>query len=832
MTLAIERAAQRHVEVIGPKCHEDFYGRGYTDDGIMLVGIAPGRDEVRTRMPFTGPSGKVLDEMLRGVGWSREQVYCTNMICWWKDAPTFDEARKCYPRLQREIAQIKPKLIITLGGLVTEFIVGRKLVESRGAVMWNKDYNAFVMPTNHPAAILHADDDDQGPNFAMDIWRDFSKITDILQMPRNDDSEHAIYTVVNDPVEARYVIEHLPRMSADGSGVPVALDVETDSRDIDEIDVIDDRLQCFSISTPQRGETWVFSPESWDGLSDVFKRLWNQLRWTFWNGPFDTEVMHGAFDGVWLYIAEDGMLQSYSLDERPKYHKLKPNGREYNAGGWWEEPRKKAGGKLHELPRPVLYKYNAHDSWNTAQIQPKFERRQKADGVWEMYRNLLIPAANTFNRVQYRGVKVDRNVLGAFVMLWGEESVEMEARVQKLASDHGWLGTLNLDSHPQMNKFCYDILDLPAPPHAGKNKSGRTTDKKAIAFWAGTHPFPTALLEFRELTKAFDTYVVGGDRHMKYDGRAHPQIKLHGTLTGRPSYTNPPLNTIPRPFSVNKKFAKLRTLYTAGGPGRVVIEADYAKAEVWMAHYYSGDPQIYDDLCSGDYHRMVAASVYHLSPEQVNDWQRSETKKIVFGTMYGMEEGSMADRTQSTPEEARAFLNAYFERNSKYTAWTKEIHRLIEEEGELVTLTGRKRRFILTGARSDYRAYKQGVNFPIQSTSSDVTMISAIELGPKLEELDAYIMITVYDSIVVDAPLENLEAVMNLMHSVMTASKFPPHNIYVPIEFKIGKNWGAAKGFHECEKDRCLSAHRDGFDYLPDFSHVADELRERQLVAA
>jgi DNA polymerase-1 len=754
------------------------------------------------------------------------------MICWWKDDPSRDEALKCYDRLQRELRELQPKLIITLGGLVTEFFTGRKLFESRGAVIWNKEYKSFVMPTNHPAAILHVDDEgDKAANTAMDLWRDFSKIPDILQMPRNDDSEHAIYTIVTKPEEARYVLEHLPRMNADGTGVPVALDVETDSRDIDEIDVIDDRLQCFGISTPTRGETWVFTPESWDGLTPVFEALKDNVRWTFWNGPFDTEVMRGSF-GVWLKIVEDAMMQSYSLDERPGYHKLKPNGREYNAGGWWEEERKKAGVRLHELDRDKLYRYNAGDCWNTAVIQPKFERRQKADGVWEMYRNLLIPAVNTFNRVQYRGVKVDRLTLGRFVVMWGQELVDLEAEVKAMANHYGWLGELNLDSPTQMCKFFYEILCLPAPPHAGKNKSGRTSDKKALDFWAGTHPFPTKMKEFRELAKAFDVYVVGGDRHMKYDGRAHPKIQMHGTVSGRPTYKDPPLNTIPRPFSENAKFAQLRTLYTASDKNRVVIEADYSKAEVWMAYYYSRDQQIYNDLCSGDYHRMVASTVYKRPPEEISDWQRSETKKIVFGTMYGMEEGSMAERTNSTREAARGFLNAYFERNAGYTAWTKEIHRLIEEEGEIVTLTGRKRRFIMMGSKADYRAYKQAVNFPIQSTSSDVTLVSAIELHPLLEALDAYIMITVYDSIVVDAPIENLAQVLDTLHRVMTASKFSPHNIYVPIEIKIGRNWGAAKGVHDCEKAGCLAARRDGVEFVPDFTDVAATLRDRQLVAA
>lgn len=834
MQLLEPHSVHLHKEVVGPRCHEDFYGRGYPQDGVMLIGIAPGREEVRKKVPFVGPSGTVLDEMLRGVGWGRDKVYCTNMICWWKDDPNREEAERCYPRLRQEILTLQPKLIITLGGLVTEFFTGRKLFETRGNVMWNKEFQTFVMPTNHPAAVLHADDDDQGPNIAMDLWRDFSKIPDILEMPRNDESERAIYTVVTDPREARYVIDHLPRRNEDGTGTPVALDVETNSKDLDEIDVIDDRLLCWSVSTPQRGETWVFTPDAWDGLDEILKKLWTAVRWTMHNGPFDSEVIYGKF-GVWLKIWEDTMMQSYTLDERPGRHRLKPLGREYNAGGFWEEPRKKAANNMLELAQTnpeLLYAYNAGDSWNTAQLQPKFQKRQIADDVRGFYESILIPAINVFNKVQFRGVPVDKKTLGVFAIMWGQDLLETKERLEQMATDYGHLGSINLDSHPQLNRFCYDILALPRPPHANKTKSGRTTDKKALDFWEGQHPFPTELKGYREQTKAYDTYIAGGDRHLKHTGRAHPKIGFHGSLTGRPVYKDPPLQTIPRPFSENEKYKKLRTLYTAGGPGRCVIEADFSKAEVWMAYYYSRDKQIYDDLCSGDYHRMVASSVYKLTPEQVTDWMRSETKKIVFGTFYGMEEQSMAERTKSTADDAREFIKAFHDRNHDYTLWAKEIQRLVSDEGEIVTLTGRKRRFILTGSRSDYRAFKQAVNFPIQSTSSDVTITSAVEMYDELVRLDAYIMITVHDSIVVDCPVENLEAVLHLMHRVMTATKFPPHNIYVPIEIKIGSNWGAAKGVHDCEKQGCLTAVRDGVDHMPDFSNVVEFVREQKLVAA
>src|SRR4051812_40576287 len=99
----------------GPDCHPNGC-RGYGDlnSDVMLIGIAPGQDEVESGRPFTGPSGRLLDGVLQYVGWSRDNIYATNLICWYNDAPDASEIARCSRRLMDEIAMVKPKLIIPL----------------------------------------------------------------------------------------------------------------------------------------------------------------------------------------------------------------------------------------------------------------------------------------------------------------------------------------------------------------------------------------------------------------------------------------------------------------------------------------------------------------------------------------------------------------------------------------------------------------------------------------------------------------------------------------------------------------------------------------------
>jgi uracil-DNA glycosylase family 4 len=144
-------------EVYGPICHE--YGiRGYGDpsEGVIIVGIAPGRDEIeRSGKPFTGQSGKLLDASLENAGWPRSKVYTTNTICWWNNKPTPIEIERCGPRFRSELLELKPKLIVTAGVIANETVMGRKRPKgSRGSINWSDYWKCYVLDTHHPSAAL------------------------------------------------------------------------------------------------------------------------------------------------------------------------------------------------------------------------------------------------------------------------------------------------------------------------------------------------------------------------------------------------------------------------------------------------------------------------------------------------------------------------------------------------------------------------------------------------------------------------------------------------------------------------------------------------------
>lgn len=143
-------------------------GQGSHHADIMFVGEAPGENEAKTGVPFCGASGRVLDQLIEGIGLKREDVYITNVV---KDRPPNNrdphkaEIELYSPFLVRQINIIQPKVLATLGRFSMEFILKlfdmpektQKIGKLRGSVLkTTADYgDVSVVPLYHPAVALY-----------------------------------------------------------------------------------------------------------------------------------------------------------------------------------------------------------------------------------------------------------------------------------------------------------------------------------------------------------------------------------------------------------------------------------------------------------------------------------------------------------------------------------------------------------------------------------------------------------------------------------------------------------------------------------------------------
>lgn len=155
------RACHIHANATQP-----VFGEGAGDARIMLVGEQPGDIEDRQGRPFVGPSGKVLHEALSAAAIPREKLWVTNAVKHFKWEPRGErrlhsrpksvEVFACRAWLEREIAIVKPSVIVCLGSTATHSLVGReqRFTDLRGRVLEGAPWSEHIVVTHHPSAIL------------------------------------------------------------------------------------------------------------------------------------------------------------------------------------------------------------------------------------------------------------------------------------------------------------------------------------------------------------------------------------------------------------------------------------------------------------------------------------------------------------------------------------------------------------------------------------------------------------------------------------------------------------------------------------------------------
>ena len=164
------------------------FSDGNPQANVMLIGEAPGRDEDARGLPFVGRSGQLLDAMLAAIGLDRQGVYIGNVIYWrppGNRTPTPEERALCEPFIRRQIALVRPKLIMTLGGSAMATLLGRDgIMRARGQWMTYRDDGLQVpaLPTLHPAALL------RNPINKRLVWRDFLALRVALDAMKQTDA--------------------------------------------------------------------------------------------------------------------------------------------------------------------------------------------------------------------------------------------------------------------------------------------------------------------------------------------------------------------------------------------------------------------------------------------------------------------------------------------------------------------------------------------------------------------------------------------------------------------------------------------------------------------
>jgi DNA polymerase len=158
-------------------------GEGCNRPDILFVGEGPGETEDQFGRPFIGKAGQLLDKIIQKMGMTREGVFISNVVkCRPPNnrEPLKDEVDACLPFLQRQIDVLRPKVIVCLGKVALNNMLGtsHSMGRIRGQIL---SFNGIpLLPTYHPAFILHKRDKEEISKAKWEVWEDMQKVLALL----------------------------------------------------------------------------------------------------------------------------------------------------------------------------------------------------------------------------------------------------------------------------------------------------------------------------------------------------------------------------------------------------------------------------------------------------------------------------------------------------------------------------------------------------------------------------------------------------------------------------------------------------------------------------
>lgn len=173
-----KQAMECHLCELSKTRNKAVFGEGNPNAEIMFIGEAPGAMEDSSGKPFVGRSGELLTKMIENVLLvPRSDVYITNIVKCRppsNETPTPTQAHTCQPYLMKQIALIRPKLIVTLGATAYHYLTGddTEISKVRGTLHRQNDY--IVIPTYHPSYLL------RNPSAKKEVFDDLLKVKELM----------------------------------------------------------------------------------------------------------------------------------------------------------------------------------------------------------------------------------------------------------------------------------------------------------------------------------------------------------------------------------------------------------------------------------------------------------------------------------------------------------------------------------------------------------------------------------------------------------------------------------------------------------------------------
>lgn len=276
---------------------------------------------------------------------------------------------------------------------------------------------------------------------------------------------------------------------------------------------------------------------------------------------------------------------------------------------------------------------------------------------------------------------------------------------------------------------------------------------------------------------------------MPGEERIHTTFNQTVTATGRLSSSNPNLQNIPIRTELGRQIRKA----FIPEPGSVFLSADYSQIDLRVLAHISQDKTLIQAFKQGeDIHTLTACDVFGVTPKEATPEMRRAAKSINFGIVYGISSYGLSQQLQISADDAKKYIDRYFEKYPGVKAWIDHILKEARELGFVKTLLGRIRYLPeIQSKNSAVRGFAErtAMNTPIQGTSADIIKLAMLHLNTAQQknEWTGLMLIQVHDELLFEIPPSELPTSQKRIKQLMEQAL--PLSVPVVVDLKTGKNW-------------------------------------------
>lgn len=618
---------------------------------------------------------------------------------------------------------------------------------------------------------------------------------------------------------------------------PVAVAMDTETMGLYPWYPDRDIVSISFTAQPKTAELLYFGPQKGAVALDTDVDLFEQIVWLLNSPKIKLRGANLKYDLVWIAekwgiecsnFKADTLLIGSMLDEN-RSNSLNLHAKLFTEIGGYDDPfnAKYDKGHMEKIPTDDLLIYAGGDTDAAQQTADVLIEELTDDAeLTRLYTKIVHPASRAFEKIERRGVFVDREKYAKLcddlqVVIKETQNQALELLPRKMREKYRERISDQIEDEknpllPVVLKeyfFSANGLNLKPKeftPKPDKNNNPVPAMTKSHLRQFADNPDAKAMVEtlttMDSASKTLSTFGIGFLKHLRPDGRFHPSYMLFkggymddaddesGTNTGRLSAKDPAFQTLPK----KTKWAKrLRECFPAP-PGKVVISIDYSQGELKIVACVAPEPMMLEAYMKGlDLHAVTGAKLSQTPLEEFLKWKDAEEKALAdafekhrgnakpanFGLIYGMSAAGFQAYAWAnygiklTLAEAEAMRNAFFELYPGLLDYHDNQRNLVRWKEAVRSPLGRVRHLPMIRSWDRMiksKAERQAINSPIQSALSDM-MIWAIHLIEDAYGENIEVVGMIHDALIAYVPAENAE--MWAGRAVEIMSNLPLHEV-------------------------------------------------------